>query len=228
MENQNLFELIKSKGSLKQDIYTITYNAFSEFKKEAARLAEEYIISNEKENTNNVIPFTFSDKGDFEFEIIFGGDVLLFLMHSNVFELPRDHEAMKTHYIKEDKNRSYCGTISIYNFLADSFKYGREGDAGYMIGRLMVNKENHYMLEGKKELGMIYHSFEKTKLDTTNIKNIISSAIQYTVNFDLLIPPYEKVMFITVLDVLRASQSITMQTGKRLGYKFKADREETN
>lgn len=228
MDTNNLFQLIKDKGTLKQNIYDITFKAFSAFKKEATQLVEEYRIANEKENSSTLIPFTFSDKGDFEFEIKFGGDVLLFLMHSNVFELPRDHEAMKTPYIKKDKNRSYCGTISIYNFLSDSFKYGREGDAGYMIGRLLVNKGNHYMLEGKKELGRIYHSFEKSELDTTNVKNIISSAIQYTVNFDLLIPPYEKVMFITVMDVMKASQSVTMQTGKRLGYRFKADKEESN
>jgi len=228
MDAKNLFQLIKDKGTLKQDIYNITFEAFSDFKKQATQLAEKYKKTTEKENPDKLIPFTFSDKGDFEFEIKFGGDVLLFLMHSNVFELPRDHEAMKTHYIKEDKNRSYCGTISIYNFLADSFKYGREGDAGYLIGRLMVNKENHYMLEGKKELGRIYHSFEKSELNTANVKNIISSAIQYTVNFDLLIPPYEKVMFITVMDVIKASQSVTMQTGKRLGYRYKADKEESN
>jgi len=228
MTTLNLFDLISNKGCLKQDIYNITFEAFSEFKKEAERLAEEYKISSEEKDSKHPIPFIYSDKGDFEFTITFGGDVLLFLMHSNVFELPRDHEAMKTHYIKEDKTKSYCGTISIYNFLADSFKYGRGGDAGYMIGRLMVNKENHYMLEGKKELGMIYHSFEKSKLDKKNIKNIISSAIQYTVNFDLLIPPYEKVMFISVMDVLKVSQSSALQTGKRLGYKFKADREESS
>lgn len=228
MNTKNLFELIKSKGNLKQDIYHITFKAFNEFKKEAIHLVEEYRLANEKLGLNNEIPFEYSDKGDFEFEIKFGGDVLLFLMHSNVFELPRDHDAIKTQYIKKDKTRSYCGTISIYNFLADSFKYGRESDAGYMIGRLMVNKENHYLLEGKKEISMIYHSFEKSELDKKNVKNIISSAIQYTVNFDLLIPPYEKVMFITIMDVLKASQSSTMQTGKRLGYRFKADKEESS
>lgn len=172
------------------------------------------------------IPFTYKDKGDFEFELTFGGDVLLFLMHSNVFEIPRGHEVMNTPYISNDKERSYCGLIQIYNFLADSFKYGRENDAGYMIGRLLINKDTHYLIEGKKEIGTIYHHFENSVLDTIAIERILLTAIEYTMNFDLLIPPYDKVSYISVMDVLRASSWRKLGTEKRLGFKFSADKKD--
>ena len=94
-------------------------------------------------------------------ELKFAGDVLIFMMHTNVFEFPRHHEIMRTSYIRDDKNRSYCGIINIYNFLADSFKYNRENDIGYLIGRVFINYENHYYIEGKKELGLIYNDFAK-------------------------------------------------------------------
>lgn len=223
MENTDLFKLVQHKGSLKENIYKTTYAAFQEFKSYAEGLVNEYEKYELENPEGNRVELLYSDKGDFEFEIKFGGDVLLFMMHSNVFEIPRNHELMKIPYIKKDKERSYGGLIYIYNFLADSFKYGRENDAGYLIGRLMVNKENHYFIEGKKEIGMIYHNFENSVLDQKAIAKIISSSMEYTVNFDLLIPPYEKVTFISVMDVKRRAQSSGMSTGKRLGFKFQAD-----
>jgi len=226
MENTALFNLIQHKGSLKQNIYNTTQAAFQEFKSQAEGLAKEYGKYELENPKTNRVELSYSDKGDFEFEIKFGGDVLLFMMHSNVFEIPRNHEMMKTGYIKKDKERSYGGLIYIYNFLSDSFKYGRENDAGYLIGRLMVNKENHYFIEGKKEIGMIYHNFESSVLDKTAISKIISSSMEYTVNFDLLIPPYEKVTYISVMDIIKRAQSSGMSTGKRLGFKFQADRKE--
>lgn len=223
MENINLYENVWHKSYLKQEIYQVTYNAFIKFKEEAMKIVNEFqVFSESKEGVK--IPFSYKDKGDLEFEITFGGDVLLFLMHSNIFELPRNHEMINSKYVKDDKERSYGGLIQIYNFLADSFKYGRGNDVGYMIGRIMVNKENHYLIEGKKEIGTIYHQFQKSLLDQEAIKNIITSAIEYTMNFDLLVPPYDKVVFITVMDVLQAAQGSNISTGKRLGFRFQADK----
>jgi hypothetical protein len=225
METNKLFENIWNKSNLKQDIYNTTFDTFKNFKKTAERMAADYksFINNKR---GSKIPFQYNDKGDFEFEITFGGDVLIFLMHSNIFEFPKHHEIMSTHYIKEDKRRSYCGLIHIYNFLADSFRYQRENDAGYLIGRLMVNKEKHYYIEGKKEIGTIYHNFAQSVLDNKAIENIIENAIEYTLNFDLLIPPYEKVSRISILDILKAANWTRVGTEKRLGFKFQADKKE--
>ena len=225
MENNQLYQFVWDKSNLKQDIYHITYQAFNKFKSIAEKLVQEYKDFT-KGKEGRKIPFEFNDKGDMEFEIIFGGDVLLFLMHSNIFELPRHHDVMTTSYIKEDKSRSYCGLIHIYNFLADSFKYGRENDAGYMIGRIMLNKENHYLIEGKKEIGTIYHQYSQSLLDEIAIENILKTAIEYTLNFDLLVPPYEKVAYISVMDVIKAASWKKLGTEKRLGFRFQADEKE--
>jgi hypothetical protein len=225
MEDQQLFEFIWDKSSLKQDIYHITYQAFKEFKKTAQKMVKDY-QQYTKNKKGKAIPFSYKDRGDVEFEITFGGDVLLFLMHSNIFEIPRDHEVMSTKYIKDDKSRSYCGLIHIYNFLADSFKYGRENDAGYLIGRLMVNKENHYLIEGKKEIGTIYHNYSQSVLNKESTLNLLKTAIEYTVNFDLLVPPYDKVAYIAVMDVIKAASWKKLGTDKRLGFKFQSDRKD--
>lgn len=226
MDIPELFDHIYQKGNLKMNIYDNTFNIFKQFKEEVQRFVEIYKNIEFSDKGGHDIAFTFQDKGDFEFEVKFGGDILLFLMHTNIFEIPRAHNVMNTRYIKEDKERSYCGMIHVYNFLADSFKYGREGDAGYLIGRIMINKENHYFIEGKKEIGMIYHNFEKSVLNQEAIQQIITSAIEFTINFDLLIPPYENVSLISVMDIQRAVQGSMLKTGKRLGFKFQADNKE--
>jgi len=225
-DKKQLFSQISKKGSLKLDIYDLTFNLFQQMKEEVKKMVDEYqdFVKNSKES--HQVPFSYQDKGDLEFEVKFGGDILLFFMHSNIFEIPRNHEVMSTRYVKQDKDRSYCGMIHIYNFLADSLKYNRENDAGYLIGRLLVNKESHYFIEGKKEIGMIYNNFEQSVLDINALQNIITSAIEYTVNFDLLIPPYENVSLISVSNLQSAIQGSHLSTGKRVGFKFQADKKE--
>jgi hypothetical protein len=171
------------------------------------------------------IPFTYKDRGEFDAELKFAGDTLVFMMHTNVFEIPRDHEVMNTPYIREDKDRSYCGIISIFNFLSDSFKYNRLNDIGYLIGRIMVNKDMHYFTEGKREIGFLYNSFGVTEMNERSAVEILHSAIYYTINFDLLVPPYDDVKMVSVQEFITAIDSMQLKTGKRLGFKFQADKD---
>jgi hypothetical protein len=219
LQSNKLFNRLIDKGLLKQRVYSNTFESFQLFKSEILKLKEEY-AENPK---SHQIAFEFTDRGNFEFELKFAGDVLVFLMHTNVFEIPRQHELMRTNYIRNDKNRSYCGTIHIYNFLADSFKYERENDLGYLIGRIFINHEKHFYIEGKNEIGMIYNNFEKSVLDESSARQIVTSAMEYTINFDLLIPPFDAVKMVSVLDIQKHTQSMSMRTAKRLGYKFQAD-----
>ena len=53
-----------------------------------------------------------------------------------------------------DRANSYCGVINIYTFLSDSFKFNRNADEGYLIGRIFVNRERSYFVEGKHQTSM--------------------------------------------------------------------------
>lgn len=218
---QDLFNHLKHKAQLKQLVYNHTYNSFREFKQIIRSLADYY--QNNVESGGPRVAFEYRDKGEFQVELKFGGDVLIFLMHTNVFEFSRDHEVMKTNYIREDKERSYCGVIQIFNFLADSFKYNRENDLGYMIGRVFINKDQHYFIEGKRELGFLYNNFEQAVINREAASEIIKSAILYTINFDLLVPPFDEVKIVNVAMIQSAIESMKMTTGKRLGFRFQAD-----
>ncbi len=223
-DTRKLFDAIIQKGSLKQHVYYNTYETFNQFKKVIKKLVKEYQdygISGER-----YIPFEYKNRGEFEIELKFGGDILIFMMHTNVFEFPRSHELMRLPYITDDPDRSYCGIINIYNFLGDSFKYKRINDIGYLIGRVFINKENHYFIEGKREIGLLYRSFDVALMDENAAKSIIQSAITYTLNFDLLTPPYEQVKVLSVYEIQTTLDNMKIRTGKRLGFRFQADSED--
>ena len=220
----DVYTLLRKKFELKNEVYANTYSVFQQFKSLMHEMAEQYRSTYKKENL--VVPFEFRDKSEFELELKFGSDILIFMMHTNVFEFSRDHEVMKTHYIREELNRSYCGVINIYNFLADSFKYNRVNDIGYLIGRIFVNREMHYFIEGKREIGMLYNNFATSVVNRQAAQLILESAIRYTVNFDLLTPPYDSVKEVSVFDMQTTIENMKIQTGKRLGFKFQADKED--
>ncbi len=224
LPNDNLLEGLAKKYSFKQIVYKNTADTFRVFKSILKNMADEFRLKYHDDNPN--VPFEFQDISEFEAELKFGSDVLIFMMHSNIFEFSRDHEVMKTAYVREDPNRSYCGMIMIFNFLADSFRYNRQNDLGYLIGRVFVNNENHYFIEGKREIGLLYNNFQSSVMNPDSIIQIVDSAIRYTVNFDLLTPPYDNVKVVTVGDMMSAIDSTKIRTAKRLGFRFQGDHEE--
>lgn len=224
LPNDDLLHGLAKKYSFKQLVYKNTAETFRGFKAVMKKMSDDFRQKYRDDNPN--VPFEFQDISEFEAELKFGSDVLIFMMHSNVFEFSRDHEVMKTAYVREDPNRSYCGMIMIFNFLADSFRYNRQNDLGYLIGRVFINNENHYFIEGKREIGLLYNNFQNAVMTPESAKQIIDSAIRYTVNFDLLTPPYDNVKVVTVGDMMSAIDSSRIRTAKRLGFRFQGDHEE--
>ena len=218
---ESLKNLVFDKSDLKQQVFRATKETFELFRETTREMMRLFQEQNSKEGRN--VHFEFTDHGDFEFEVKFAGDVLVFMMHTNVFEFSRDHQVMKSNYIREDKRRSYCGVIRIYNFLADSFAYNRDQDLGYMIGRVFVNNEKHYFIEGKRELGMLYNNFNTSLITSESVQGIVESAIEYTTNFDLLTPPYDEVKLVSVGEMRSDLDKKSLVTGKRLGFRFQAD-----
>ncbi len=218
---QSLSDLIFSKGEMKHDIYYSTIDTFGLFRNVAKDIIAQ--LKERNKHTDKDMRFDFIDRGDFEFEIRFASDTLVFMMHTNIFEFSRNHEVMKSAYIREDPERSYCGVIQIYNFLTDSFLYQRDSDLGYMIGRVFINKEKHYFIEGKRELGMLYNNFNTSTISEESVQNIVESAIEYTTNFDLLTPPYDEVKVVSVGEIRNNFDKKSLVTAKRLGFRFQAD-----
>lgn len=216
-----IIEYLKERASGKQAIYRNTLSVFQEFKKVLHEIQQD--LNRVMAKYDDSVEISFRDNGAFEAELKFSGDLLIFTMHTNVFHFDREHQIFKYPYVQEDLMRSYCGVIQVYNFLSDSFKYNRTNDVGYMIARIFINKNNHYFVEGKRQLGFLYNDFENAVMDKTAIKNIIESAILYTIDFDLLVPPYEIMKEITVNQKMEQTANAYLKTGKRLGFRFQSD-----
>lgn len=218
MNTEELGKQIHTKTLLLNSIIDNTKNAFG-----LMRSISKEIIT--KLSNDYPKEFVFSDRNEREFEIRFGSDILVFMMHTNVFEFSRYHEVMRLPYVQQDKDRSFCGVIQIYNFLTDSFDYNRDYDIGYLIGRVFINKENHYFIEGKREVGMLYSNFNTSMISEDSIESIVKSSMEYANNFDLLTPPFDEVKEITVGEVKNHVASRNHITAKRLGFVFQQDKD---
>ncbi|PIF06358.1 MAG: hypothetical protein CSA36_02005 [Draconibacterium sp.] len=219
---KSLMEAYVIKSNVKQKIFQNTRQAFVILKKVLKELENSYIDMVKEQVSTKVLPF-FKDKGDYEAEFSIGGDLLVFSMHSNVFEFDDQHPVWKMQYIKDDPLRSYCGIINIYNFLADSFRYNRVNDLGYLVARIFINKDNHFFVEGKRQDAELVKDFAKDAISPGIMRQIIETAIQYCIEFDLLVPVYDQVKIATVDQMRQKMSHSKMVTGKRLGFGFNSD-----
>ncbi len=222
--HQKIISTLKSKSCLKQDVYSLTKEVFGQFKSRLKLYCD--LLESEVCPIDARIRIEYKEQGDYVCEATIAGDLLVFVMHTNVSQFDGDHAVWNTSYMKEDENRGYCGTIHIYNFLADSFRHNRASDVGYLIGRVYVNKDQHFFVQGKRPLSLFFNDFVNDILTVERIQDVIEVAILYTLDFDLYSPPYHEVQQVTVQEMKLINQSTFFKTGKRVGYKFQSDIEE--
>ncbi len=221
----DILQRFRTKSVLKQTVYQNTVQVFNELKSVAKDFAAETQKMLKKNNLSK-IPVEFKNKGEFEAELTFAGDTLFFTMHTNVFEFPREHSIMRSSYVKDDEDRAYCGIIYVYNFLADSLRYNRENDVGYLVARIFINKEFHFVVEGKRQSEYLSNTFVQESIDYPILRHILETSVLYCLEFDLLLQPYDMQKEISVSQIKEYSSSIRISTGKRLGFRFQADPEE--
>jgi hypothetical protein len=122
--------------------------------------------------------------------------------------------------VQEDKSRSFCSSIYVYNFLSESLKYEREGDIGYLIARIFINSENHFFVDGRKQLGFLFNDFVHAVLTKEVLQQIAEATIVYSLNIDPFTPPYDMVKQISVKEIKESALQSKIITGKRLGFQF--------
>lgn len=212
---------LKEKSLLKQKVFDNTLDAFFIVKEVLKNMARD--VNSNLAGMDSRIRLEYTDRSNFDAQIKVAGDILLFSMHSNIFQFDREHPAWKTPYIQKNKFNAYSGIINIYNYLSDSFKYSRLDDLGYLIGRIFINHEKQYFVEGKRQMGMLFTNYGNEEISRQALQIIISTAIQYALEFDLLVPPYDTVKIATVGQAEAKIQHSKVITGKRLGFQFNSD-----
>jgi hypothetical protein len=212
---------LRQKSLLKQKVYDNTLEWFGVVKEVLKDLSKD--VNDNLGNIDPRIKLEYTDRSNFDAQLKVAGDILLFSMHSNIFQFDREHPAWKTPYIQKNKNNAYSGVINIYNFLYDSFKYSRFDDLGYLVARIFINHENQYLVEGKRQMGLLFSNYGNEAISRNSLQVIISTAINYSLEFDLLVPPYDTVKIATVGQAEANIQHSRIITGKRLGFQFNSD-----
>lgn len=216
-----IVDTLKDKSVLKQKVFDNTAVAFMIVKDILKNLSKD--VNTSLTGVDPRVRMEYTDRSNFDAQLKVAADMLLFSMHSNIFQFDREHPAWKTAYIQKNKYNAYSGIIHIYNFLADSFKYSRLDDLGYLIARIFINHENQYFVEGKRQMGMLFTNYGNEEFSKESLQKIVYTAINYSLEFDLLVPPYDTVKIASVGQAESKIQHSRLITGKRLGFQFNSD-----
>lgn len=210
------------KSNLKHRVFDKTFAVLNELKDVLHEMSTD--IDEATENAlDRRIRIEYRDRGKFEAQIQIAGDVLIFSMHSNVFEFSPEHKVRDNAYVKGNPDNSYCGVINIYNFLSDSFKFNRNDDEGYLVGRIFINQNRKFFVEGNIDPEISYEEFGSKEIDKSSLVQIIENAIDYALDFDLFVSPYESAKIVEVGQFNTKFETSKMRTGKRLGYDYKVE-----
>jgi len=218
-QREEIIDLLLNKAALKQDIADFSEDVLESFK----NISKEELDILSQSVDDERVRLRFKDNGKYEFKLFVGSDALVFQLHTNVFRLPDENPMWKTKYLSENGANGYFSIINIYNFLAESFEKNRFGDVGYLIGRIFINHEGHFMVEGKGQLGFLFRNLQEDVISDESIQHIVQCSMAYAIEFDLITPPYEMIQEVSVMQINEISSDLKVATGKRLGFKFQAD-----
>ena len=216
-KQQLILEGLQNKAHIKSCVYDQSLEVFNELKEVLSEISNDLNDILAESEANRRIRLEYRDRGKF------ADDVLVFSMHTDIFQFDRDHAIWKNPYAKENPYNTYCGVISVYNFLSDSLKFSRNEDLGYLVARMFVNKDKLFFIEGKRQERQKISSFGKVKLTKEELVGFVESAMLYSLSFDLLVPPFDLVKVASVEQINAKIESARMSTGKRMGYKYNSD-----
>ena len=219
---EKILATIINKSTLKQHIFDNTFATFNELKDVLFEIASE-LDDDLDGKLDKRVRIEYRDRGKFEAQLQIANDLLIFRMHTDVFEFDSNHIIWQNEYVQAERDNSYCGVIDIYNFLSDSFKFNRNADEGYLIGRIFINREKCFFVEGKRQTLVRPLAYGKEKITREDLIAIMETAINYAINFDLLVPSYEDNKRVTVDQFNSKMDNSKFVTGKRIGYEFNVD-----
>lgn len=215
-----IINTLKDKNLVKERVLENLNQTFSILKEALSELNSEYNLALKDSKSNFLVEF---NSGHSECELSYSTEMLIFNAQQYIFEFDKSHPIWSNSYVQDNPLNAFTGIINIYNFLSDSYKNNRFEDLGYLIARIFINRDMHYFVEGKRQLGFLYNDFANSKINKNELKNIAESAILYSLDFELLVPNYDDVSIVSVEQMKDRVNKAKIQTGKRLGFQFYAD-----
>ncbi len=216
---EQILQTIIRKSTLKQHVFDSTFSSFNLLKETLLEMASELDDSLDGKLDRRV-RLEYRDRGKFEAQLQVANDLLIFQMQTDVFYFEPAHPVWQNSYVATNRENAYVGMINIYNFLSDSFKFNRNADEGYLIGRLFINHTGCYFVEGKGSFSRSAEQFGSLELNRDNLVTVLEEAIACALEFDPYMPPYEEHMRVKVDQFNTKMDNSKFVTGKRLGYEF--------
>lgn len=209
----NIVSKIQSTSKLKQNLFVQVADLFQLLEQSSRTLARKLEADCGPEN---LVPLKVEKSNDYEFSFQVGEDVLVFILQSNIVRLSEETYLSKSKYLKDDANLNYFGQILVYNFLGETIKNERLADPGYLLGRLMVNQENKFFLEGDRK--MVYHfpELHENPVTEQKMQDFVELLVSAALDNDLLAPAFGDIMIITYLQKLEHTSG--MGHPKKIGF----------
>lgn len=175
-EINNLVDQIRVKSQTRTTVKQESKDVFNNLKEIARNLVKEIkdILGDDAKDAK----LEFENINDYEFHLIFAGELLVFNLHSTILNFPPEHVLNKSPWIQEDETRGYFGVILAYNFLSDSIKYKRVHDQGYLISRLFLNKDKHFYIEGLTQMSFLYPDVKNNLINEKVLSDFIRLALE--------------------------------------------------
>lgn len=208
--------MLESKSAAKQTTFRHLSEAFNSMSDDSKRIVAE--LTNVVHTADQDVTLYHKPINKHEFHVKLAGDLLIFVMHTNIITFDDEHEVMKDDYIQKDEVNRYFGQINIYNFMYDSLRYNRGNDPGYLIGRLMINHEDRFFMEGESAFVSQYGKISAEPIDDAALQNIVKHSLQIAIKNDLMAPPYSKVRSITLNQ--KNEHTIELGGGQKIGFQM--------
>ncbi len=206
--------LLETKSFAKQVTYAHLLASFKTLRNTSEQIADE--LSKQTKTTDVTIEFT--EVNEHEFHLKLAGDLLIFVLHTNIVTFEPEHQVMQAPYIQEKEINRYFGQIMIYNFMSDSYKFNRVNDPGYLLARLMINHENRFFIEGEGRLESIANVISSQQVSVEDLEALVKITLAMAIENDLMALPYPKVKFITLIQKLQHTPDLG--GGQKIGFQM--------
>lgn len=208
--------LLESKSAAKQITYRNLLAAFDVLRKESSRIITE--LTGKVKPDDEDVTLHFRDVNEHEFEVKLAGDLLTFVLHTNVVTFDPNGTIMQDPYIHQNPVNRYFGQIMIYNFMADSLKFNRVNDPGYLLARLLINHEGRYVVEGDGYLAQLAGKISPTPITENELAILVKFVLTMAIENDLMAPPFPDVRFITLFQKMEKTQELG--AGQKIGFRM--------
>jgi hypothetical protein len=212
--------MLESKSTAKQITFKHVEEAFSLLCNDSNRIITE--LQNKTNCHTEEVTLYFKNISKHEFHLKLAGDLLIYVMHTNIVTFDDEHEVIKEEYTRSNPVNRYFGQINIYNFMYDSLRYNRGNDPGYLIGRLMINHENRFFMEGEQQFTSFYGTISENPISEPDLQNIVKISLKVAIKNDLMAPPYSRVRSITLNQ--KNEHTVELGGGQKIGFRMSYDK----